>query len=201
MTMSKIKQKQLRRQSEIVEKALELMKTTPFEDIGIKDVCSAAGISVGTFYHYFTKKSDLLVGMFELIDVYLEDEVFPKLTSESEIENLTIYAHGFATHIYENGIERSKLVMSIQPSDTDMSGTLRPAKAKLIEIISRGQEKGQIITQYSAETLASYFLLAVRGVAADWSRYNNAYPIVEQMDQFIGLFIKALQTQEPPTDL
>lgn len=195
--MSKTKRKQLQRQSEIVEKVLVLMQDHSFEDLSVKDICETLGISIGTFYHYFQRKSDLFIGLLQLIDVYLEDTVFPQLTSEDELENLRIFAHGFATHIWQNGIERSKLVMSIRPSDLDMQGNVRPSKAKLVEIISRGQEKGQIIQSESAETLADYFLLAMRGVAADWSRNDNSYPIIERMDRFIGLFLQAFKRADP----
>lgn len=52
-------------------------------------------------FHYFEKKSDLLIGLLEIVDEYLEQWVFPGLISLSEPENLLIIARSFARHIDE----------------------------------------------------------------------------------------------------
>ena len=64
---------------------------------------------------------------------------------------------------------------------------------KLEEIIGRGQEKGQITSEYSPEMLAANFLLSFRGVTADWSRHDGGYPIVEKMDSYIEFFVRSLK--------
>ena len=69
--MAKIKQKQMQRRSEIIETVIPLLEKTSFEDLSMADICQAAGISVGSFYHYFHAKSDILVGLLALIDVYM----------------------------------------------------------------------------------------------------------------------------------
>ena len=70
--MAKVKEKQSRRRVEILEAAIPIIAQGSFEDIGISDICREIGISIGSFYHYFTKKDDLLVGLLWIIDEDLE---------------------------------------------------------------------------------------------------------------------------------
>ena len=108
--MSKVAQKQLKRRTEIIETALRLMNDTPFDALSVSDICEAADISIGSFYHYFNKKSDLLVGLLSLVDEALEEEVYPGLSHDSEPENLRLLAMGFAAYINKNDLERSRLI-------------------------------------------------------------------------------------------
>lgn len=190
--MSKIRQKQIKRRSEIIEAVIPLMNSAPFDEISINEICSAAGISVGSFYHYFNKKSDLLVGLLGLIDDYMETEAFPHLNNDNEIENLKVFAHYWAMHVETNGLERSKLVSSVLPANTDYGGQKRSAVTKIEEIISLGQQKGQISCNYDAATLTVYFLLALRGVTTDWSRHEGSYSVVAKMDSYISFWLKAI---------
>mgnify|MGYP000846969390 FL=1 len=190
--MANVYQKQMRRRSEIIEKALHLMESTPFSKLSIRDICKAANISTGRFYHYFNSKSDLLVGLFGLIDIELEEQVFPLLTDENELENLKILSRAFAAHVEKNGLERSKLISGCCPSDRDIEGNIRPLWLKVTEIVSRGQEKGQITTIYPAETITDLLLIALRGVAVDWSRRDGSYSLKERMEQFTNLFLSGL---------
>lgn len=189
--MSKIKDKQRRKRSEIVEVAISLMKDTPFEDLSVTAVCEAAGISTGTFYHYFEKKSDILVGFLSLVDDDLSANTFHLLTNENESENLYMLAIAFAQHVVENGIGRSWLVTGTEISDYSLAGSKREIQCMLETIFSRGQASGQFSTSKSPEELSHYFLILMRGVATDWTRRNGTYSIVEYMKEYITFFLSS----------
>jgi len=182
----------MQRRSEIIETVIPLLEKTSFEDLSMADICQAAGISVGSFYHYFHAKSDILVGLLALIDEYMETEVFPLLKEQNEIENLKLFAHHWAVYVDEHGLERSKLISSVIPSDEDLSGHKRVSLRRLEQIIMDGQEKKQIRGDIPAEELTDLFFLAMRGVTVDWSRTDGRYSVVSKMDRYIGLFVQAL---------
>lgn len=193
--MSKVEQKQLKRRTEIIETALRLMNDTPFDALSVSDICEAADISIGSFYHYFNRKSDLLVGLLSLVDEALETEVYPQLTRPDELENLCLLGMGFASYIQHNTLERSKLISSIEPFDITISGRPRSLRLKSAELFLRGQEKGQITTELSAEELTRLYLIAMRGVAVDWTRHNGSYDILSTMDRFLSIFLRSLQRE------
>lgn len=195
--MSRVGEKQEMRRIEIIEKTLKLMETMPFDEMSIQDICSFANISIGSFYHYFSKKSDLLIGLLGLIDVYMEEQVFPFLTSDNELENLKLLFRGFCLRTVETGLERAKLVSTCPVLDQNLYGELRPLWRRVAEIVARGQEKGQITTVYSTEKLSDLLLISMRGFVFDWSRRNGSYSLSERMDEFINLFFPALSKIEP----
>lgn len=51
----------------IFDSAMELIKLRGLQQVQIKDICNAAGVSVGTFYHYFPSKQSICV---RLVDHY-----------------------------------------------------------------------------------------------------------------------------------
>ena len=189
--MSKIKKKQAQHRAEIIEAAIPIIAKVSFDDISIADICNQIGISVGSFYHYFNKKSDLLIGLLWRIDEDLEQRVFPLLTSEDELENLRIFAHGWAEHVDTHGLQRSKLISAINPENSDFIEQDRSSVKKLNEIIKLGQEKGQITKNFSLDFLVNSFILMLRSVTMDWSRRDGSYDIVKKMDDFILIFIHA----------
>lgn len=190
--MRKVQMKQMKRRAEIIETVLPLLESTPFDELGVTEICRYADISVGTFYHYFAKKTDLIVGLLGLIDAYFINEVFPKMTAKNEAENLRIFAHHWALYVAEHGLERSRLISSAEPSDYYVNGERRETGVRLEELFGRGQERGQLRCTESPKRLAELFLLVLRGVCVDWSRRNGSYDVVEKTDALIDLFLRGL---------
>ena len=189
--MAKVKQKQSKRRIEILEAAIPLISQSSFAEIGISEICREIGISVGSFYHYFKKKDEILVGLLWIIDEDLAENTFPLLTGENEIENLKLFAHGWAAHVAGHGIERSKLISSINPDSAEFSENDRPAVCKLHALIAAGQAKGQITADFDADTLTGLFLTTLRGITLDWSRRAGSYALTERMDRDVGILLRA----------
>lgn len=189
--MSKVRQKQIKRRAEIIEALIPIISSRDFSELSVGELCAAAGISIGSFYHYFTKKSDILVGLLSLIDVYLEENVYERLQSGDELENLLSFAGEWARYVESHGLERSKLISATEASNVDLQGSPRSSLLKLEEIISRGQAAGQITAELSAAELAESYLLALRGVTTDWSRCSGAYPLLEKTETFMRLFLRS----------
>ena len=189
--MTKVKQKQSKRRIEILEAVIPLISQQSFEEISVAEICQSIGISIGSFYHYFTTKNDLLIGLLWIIDEDLVENTFPLLTNKNELENLKLFAHGWAEHVSSHGIERSKLISSINPDNEEFAERDRPAIQKLREIITAGQTKKQITKEYDADTLTDLFLITMRGITQDWSRRDGSYALTERMDQSIEILLRA----------
>jgi len=190
--MSKVAEKQLRRRSEIIEAVIPLIGSVPFEQLSVNEICSAAGISVGSFYHYFEKKSDLLVGLLGLIDEHLEEKVYPMLCSGSSVEKLRLFALEWARYVNSHGLERSKLISSVEPANTDLSGQKRSSVVFLEGIFSEGQAEGSISPARSPEQLTELYLLALRGITTDWSRNSARYSVEDKMAKFMEIWLKGI---------
>ena len=52
----------------ILHTALELMRSQGFDQVSVRDICKAAGITTGAFYHHFPSKDALLEYGFAPLD-------------------------------------------------------------------------------------------------------------------------------------
>jgi AcrR family transcriptional regulator len=190
--MSKVKQKQESRRAEIILSATKLMEGASFDEISVQQICEAAGISVGSFYHYFQKKSDILIGLLLLADEYQKEHISKSLVPGQEAENLKRVGMGFAEFVLQAGMERAALSTYVTLTDTDLSGEKRPMNRTVEEIIQQGQQSGAFTTDYPVEELAACFLISMRGVVCDWARRNNSYDLRRQMRQVLDIFLRGI---------
>ena len=191
--MTKVKAKQEKKKSEIIEAILPMLGDIPFEEISMADICEAADISTGSFYHYFKRKSDILVGLLGIIDEYMEEYAFPKMTKRDEISNLKVFATEWLKYVEAHGLERSKLISSVGATDYTQTGEKRISFIKLEEHIQKGQNKGQIKNDLSATKYAEMFLVALRGLTIDWTRRNAAYSLQDEGQEYIQFLLSGMQ--------
>ena len=190
--MTKIQEKQTNRRREIIDTIIPLLEEKNFDEISVEDICSAANISIGSFYHYFNKKSDILAGLFTRIDSFMEKEVFPLLNKHDETENLRIFAQSWLKYIEETGLEHSKLIATIDTTDMTLSGEKRSSSVVLEKIMHRGQSKGIFTVEQTAEELAELFMIALRGLSKDWTSRNASYSLTDRGTVYIEFMLKAL---------
>ena len=190
--MTRVEEKQAAKRAEIIEKILPMLEDRAFEELSVEDICAAAGISVGSFYHYFEKKSDILVGLFSRIDSWMEENAFPLMKKRSEAENLRIFARQWIRYVEANGLEHSRLISSINATDSTISGGKRITASVLEELFRKGQDRGTLSSEVPPETAAAMFMIALRGLALDWTRRNGSYSLTGQGDRYIDFLIKAV---------
>ena len=194
--MTKIQEKQTNRRREIIDTIIPLLEERSFEEISVEDICKAADISVGSFYHYFEKKSDILAGLFTRIDSFMERDVYPLLKKRDEIENLRIFASNWLKYIEGTGLEHSRLIATIDTTDLTLSGEKRSSAEVLEKIMQRGQEKGQVTAGQPPQELAELFMIALRGLSKDWTSRSAAYSLTGRGAVYIEFMLKALSAND-----
>ncbi len=65
----------------IVDAAVELIRTDGADAVTVRNVCTAADLSIGTFYHYFQNKDDLLMH-------FLRETSFDAFALETPVERI-----------------------------------------------------------------------------------------------------------------
>ena len=190
--MATVKQKQINKRNEIIEKVLPLIGEVSFEELSMKDICAVANISIGSFYHYFTKKEDLLSGLLTLIDDYMIAEAFPKMKKKKESDNLLIFAKYWLKYVNDNGLSRSKLISSLVLSDQNYEGETRVTFTEVSKRISKAQESNEFTAETSADELTSLFFMALRGITVDWTRRDAGFDIVKTGSEYIKILLKGM---------
>lgn len=90
----------------LVQAAVELMTRQSFNAVSVEDICRAAGVRKGTFYHYFPSKVDLALAAYELVWTRMRavlDNVFSP--TRDPLDRLQAYADG-AYAFYKETFEK-----------------------------------------------------------------------------------------------
>jgi len=186
-----MKPKALKTKNKIIGVAFELMQQQGYEGTTVEEIIKYANISVGTFYHYFKSKAEILQEAYKTLDKYFEEYVADRLlTVSSPTEQIVAFFHHYALHTATVGVEN---IRSIYSMNNPMFTKRRQMEIILEDIIRNGQAKGEIITAMSAEEIRKYFFVLMRGLVNDWCIHNGNYDLEETTDKFIKTQIRAFK--------
>lgn len=194
--MGKPSLKAKKKRREILNRVLDKLSNVEFDKMTVKMICDAAGISYGSFYHYFSEKSDLVFELFSQIDDYITANVIPNLRNEDELDNFVDFCHDISEYMVSIG---PNLINSLYPNLDDYyrnSGTDeldRPFFSEVRKILVNGQMKGQISKQIDVEQVTYMTVTILRGFCFDWTRHEGHYDLVDYCVKFAQLFIESLR--------
>jgi AcrR family transcriptional regulator len=163
---------------------IEKAATTMFAKKGlaatkISDIASAAGMSLGLIYHYYSRKEELFeILVRQAIDYTLEllDEVVAKpLPAWEQMQILY-------THILE-GIPKSPqtYMMVVQAlvseeSSADLRAVIMNQSTRyrstFLDLIKRGQAEGRVIDS-DPEQLVEFLFIYIQGLAMSYAYYSG----------------------------
>ncbi|BCN31158.1 TetR/AcrR family transcriptional regulator [Anaeromicropila herbilytica] len=186
MKMQKLTSRKLQAEAtknKLYQVAIELLEKEGFEKLKVEDVCKAAGVSIGSFYNYFSSKYDILSEIFIRADQYFEEEVKDSIKEGSTLDKILEYFDYYAKYNQNVGIDIMKQLYTSNNKIFTQKG--RYMQELLKQIISDGQETGEISTTSSPEEICEFLFIAARGVAYDWCIHDGEYNIEEYMHQYM----------------
>ena len=176
----------------IYESAITMIKQKGFENITIQDINKHAGVSVGTFYHYYKSKEDVFFELYRSADEYFKDTVFPKLFSRdfTASERILLFFKNYAGYNVKHGIEyvsqlynsKNKLFVSRGRYMLDL----------LLRIVQEGQKKDEIKNTLDPEEIIEDLFIVGRGIVFDWCLHEGNYDLEAKMhkhlERHLGIF-------------
>lgn len=178
----------------ILEAAAQLSRQGGFDKMTIRDVCAAAGVTTGAFYHHFSSKNDLLKQGFTSVDVYLEKalDACPELPPLKRLEALVSL---YARFMEEQGWETISLYYRRRLADpeTDPISPDRYTLRAMAECLTQLSEQGILSPAHSPEWTAEFFFRHFRGVVIDWALHRGSYPLRPRLAQDYDLFSDAFR--------
>ena len=178
----------------ILAAAAQLSRQGRFDKMTVRDVCAAAGVTTGAFYHHFSSKEDLLKQGFTSVDVFLEKALEP-YRDLSPLDRLEALARLYARFMEEQGWETISLYYSrrllspeADPMDPDRY-TLRAMR----ECLTALAQDGILSPALSPEWTADFFFRHFRGTVIDWVLHQGSYPLWPKLEQDYDLFARSFQ--------
>ena len=192
--MKKQKTKGEKTKEIIFQSALSLFKTQGFYHVTIQDIARHAGVAKGSFYTYFSTKSDIIVQEFWLIDSYyksIEEEILSCKSVKERLLQFTLKQMEYVDNSI--GVDLLKILYANQVSQEGNDKVIIDEKRfwhTFIERIMReGLENKEIHSTLDATTLALYFNRSMRGLLLDWSISSGSFNLKDEGERYCKEFI------------
>lgn len=156
------------RREAILKAASDCFVERGFHATSMKEVCTAAGMSPGTLYHYFRSKSEIIIGIIEeerrdtaelLADIANAPDVLVALFEAFEVIADEVSERDLILHaeVAAEVLRRPELKQAAIDAD-------RQAESKLAAAIHQGQGKGQVDIRLDPLQAARTVLALVDGL-------------------------------------
>ncbi|NLA86181.1 MAG: TetR/AcrR family transcriptional regulator, partial [Clostridiales bacterium] len=153
--------------------ALKLLDEMGFEKIKVRDIVRTAHVSIGTFYYYYASKLDVFYETYALADQYFEETVAPQLTQDTTRARLFFFFDQYALYCSDlTSVTLTSILFNSNNKYFDRNNTIGILRI-LPELISFGQNSGELATGDTPEETARFLMISVRGLVYDWCIHDG----------------------------
>ncbi|MBN2859853.1 MAG: TetR/AcrR family transcriptional regulator [Sphaerochaetaceae bacterium] len=188
------KTKAERTKESIYLSAITLFREKGFDSVTVEEITQAAGTAKGSFYTYFSTKSDIIVEAFWHIDAYYRSLAPMVLAGHDTADRLLRFTEGQMRYISnEIGCDMLRILYAnqllVEGSDKVIIDRSRFWHTFIRDIIAEGQQRKEVHSRLSPGELAIYFNRSMRGMFLDWNVSSAATDLVEEALRFCREFV------------
>ena len=193
--MTNRQEQKIRTQQKIIKAANTCFMRKGMAYTLITDICEEAGVSVGTFYHYFNNKNDLIISQFKKFDMGFLDVAHILIDNPDALDSLIQFAHFFS-----RDASNSDKTLTLEYLKARVSLTVeqlfprnRPYFIILCTVIYNGQVRRQIRADRTPQQLADLVMAATRGYNFDWASMDGDYDLMPRMQKDMPILFEGLR--------
>lgn len=200
LTNQQMKSQQTR--ESIYAAAVRLLEKYGYAYLTVRNICEEAELSIGTFYHHFTNKDDLLAVF--ISDGYLN---YAKTRHHGAIEDVCeaiwINLDDYISYHLEtdfdfvckyHSTDNKTIDTRNKHSDKELART--PLVGKTIDLVARGQKAGHITRALPAGEIADDIITIAKGLIFDWCLTDAAMDLKKVARRLIKIYLAAIVTEQ-----
>ncbi|MGL5755890.1 MAG: TetR/AcrR family transcriptional regulator [Paraclostridium sp.] len=174
----------------ITQVATELFKLKGFDSVKIQDICQAANISTGAFYHHFKSKAEIINTAYEQVDILVMDRFYARDFCSNIDKLLFLLIEGaammeelgwvFVSEIYKN-------LLSIEGKYS-----IKPDRHIALEVKSIVEDllkNDELDNSISSLDLTMIIMRISRGTIFDWCLHQGNYNLKSRMEFDLNLVL------------
>lgn len=161
----------------------------------ISDICEEAAVSVGTFYHYFNNKNDLIISQFKKFDMGFLEVAHMLIENPDSLNALVHFAHFFSRDAVnsEKTLTLEYLKARVSLTVEQLFPRNRPYFIILCTVIYNGQVRRQIRADRTPQQLADLVMAATRGYNFDWASMDGTYDLTARLQTDIPILLEGFR--------
>lgn len=168
----------LETKEKIYRASLRILEKSGFQNLKIADICKEAQVSIGSFYHYYTSKEDVIFSHYAKFDEYFE-KTATTINGENVAERVLNFFQLYSEYHLSLSLELNKQWYS--PVAKLAIPKERFTYELLGKLISQGREAGEIVSSMDDEEIVQELMMFARGVILDWLYKDASYDLVKKM--------------------
>lgn len=186
----------------IFESATKLLKNYDPSYLTIRHICKEAGVSIGTFYHHFQNKDDLLSYFF----VYGINDYLNKNEVEATgdiVQNIINAYDVYFSFCLANGIEFLANYYSTKNKGIYIRGKHTPEQLdkmptikKCIGFIDIAKRDGFLKEEISSFEIMEDIAVIVKGIIFEWCISEGAFDLKKEGFKLIKYYFHSLLTEK-----
>lgn len=199
-SQTKRAQQALETKQRIFQTAISLFEKHGVENVTMQDIAGESGCSIGSIYHYFRSKDEIVLKMLQPADEAYGDfyekltraEPFCSMTAKEQLVEFYCKAVEICTHVPDT--LREYYLFSIKYPDYGMlqlTGERRFQQIGL-ELLEKLSHEEVLPVNLSHERILYYLVVQLRGLFSDWLIMGCKYDAVSAARIQIDLFIKGI---------
>lgn len=197
MTLTKRQQQAQDTRKKLMHAAVEIIRADGYPALTIRKLCTKAKVSTGAFYHYFSKKDDIIDEAFKEYDKRLGEQIH-SYENEDPVHAVKTLVLSLTEHVYHTAHTSTKEVYIYQLYSDDPY--IVKQDREYIHIIKFYVEKaidqGLFTDEYSSGYITDYLIRTNRGVIIDWCFHGYSYDLLQQAKADIDMAVKGLMTNK-----
>jgi AcrR family transcriptional regulator len=177
----------------ILDAAMQLMADTPYAQVRIEDICTAADVANATFFLHFTNKSALALAFNEDVAAKIAEQLAEsRATAPERLKQLLkIYLSEWGTHSHL--MRQIVLEFIAQPASGASFNEASPGLLTVVAtIIAEGQASGAFTAKITPETAGLALIAAWNAIAISWAKTGDTRQAAEAHWQTLDLFLNGL---------
>ena len=183
----------------IISAAWKLFYEQGYEETTVEDIVFESETSKGSFYHYFDGKDALLGTLAYVFDEKYEQLQETMLPQQNAMEKLIYLNHELFAMI-DGGISMDLLARLLSTQllargEKHLLDRNRIYFKLLRQIISQGQEAGQLRKDRTVNEIVKAYALWERALLYDWCLSGGEYSLVASTDSMTPMFLESYRAK------
>ena len=185
------KQQAMETRIKILEIALGLFKEKGMDAVKVIDICQAAGVSVGAFYHHFPSKESIIERGYQSIDAYIEEGMKNRSFANCTKKILCLFKE--ANLVMENlgwKFIGDVYKYTLTTGNKYTLSTERYPYRFIQESLEEGVSSGQLREEINPAQATEFLMKLVRGITFDWCICQGSYSLVEEAAKTVEIILR-----------
>lgn len=171
----------------IFNTAIKLFSERGYESVTVEQICKAAKVSVGGFYHYYKSKASVFDELHERLNDHFLELVQNTESIQRDTERVLRYFECFAETNEYIGPAIVTILLSIGNDLQNQQGSLR---GYILDSIVHGQSTEEFEKEYTAEEITNHLIFATKGLLHEWCFQRGTFSLKEKMHQFVQIELR-----------